>query len=224
MAFSLFGVYPFGGGPGGLGRSANRYGGVSGVPAVAADPSAGGWQPFDPRSAALSSLGQGLTGLGAGLLAGRNWGDGLSRGLLAANQGLQQGLQDARRDHDADQQGRALQRRLQREDRAAEQADAEDQRKAAALEAAAARPPAGVDPQQWHAWVMANPDAAIAGAVGSAFATPRPAPTPAAAAAPAGQYPKDRPARPADQAAFEALPVGAWFVNPADGQLMQKAR
>lgn len=35
---------------------------------------------------------------------------------------------------------------------------------------------------------------------------------------------QDNPARPQSEQEFEALPVGAWFVNPADGRTMQKAR
>ncbi|MFO1057894.1 MAG: hypothetical protein U1E53_13110 [Dongiaceae bacterium] len=118
------------------------------------DPYAQGWQPFAPRAAALSTIGQGLTGLGAGLLSGRNWAEGLSHGLLAASQGMQQASQDARRDIYVDQQGRSMQRRMQQEDRQTAREDEAAERKAASIEALASNPPAGVDPVQWRSLVM----------------------------------------------------------------------
>lgn len=136
------------------------------------DPYAGGWAPFQPRSAALDTIGQGLAGLGAGLLSGRNWGEGLSRGLLAANQGMQQAGQDARRDYYVDQQGRYMQRRMQQEDRQAAREDEATRRKAASIEALAASPPPGVDPQQWRSYVQANPDAASAAGIKAALPEP----------------------------------------------------
>lgn len=42
--------------------------------------------------------------------------------------------------------------------------------------------------------------------------------------APAAGGSQQSPARPASQADFDRLPAGAWFINPADGQVMQKAR
>ena len=138
------------------------------------DPYAGGWQPF--TASPLIGIGQGLAGLGAGLLSGRNWSEGLSRGLLGANQGIQQGLQDARRDYYVDQQGRYMQRRMRQEDKAQERQDAADARKAQAVADLSAHPPAGVDPQQWASMVAADPEG-MASAYGKSLFEPAKPPT-----------------------------------------------
>lgn len=46
--------------------------------------------------------------------------------------------------------------------------------------------------------------------------------TPVASTAAGDGSSRNAPARPADQAAFDALPSGSYFVNPADGRLLQK--
>lgn len=50
-----------------------------------------------PQQIRLSMLGQGLTNVGAGLLSGKNWSEGLSRGLLGFQQAQQNTLEDAMR-------------------------------------------------------------------------------------------------------------------------------
>ncbi len=50
-----------------------------------------------PQQIRLGMIGQGLTGLGAGLLSGRTPGEGLSRGLLGFQEAQSRGLEDAMR-------------------------------------------------------------------------------------------------------------------------------
>lgn len=128
------------------------------------DPYAGGWAPFQPRSAALDTIGQGLAGLGAGLLSGRNWGEGLSRGLLAANQGMQQAGQDARRDYYVDQQGRYMQRRMQQEDRQQRAADDLQKRRDAYI---------GTLPEADRQMAALDPNAYISAQVAQRFPKPQ---------------------------------------------------
>jgi len=142
-----------------------------------ADPYAAGWQPFNGRGSGLTmALGSGLAGLGAGLLSGRNWSEGLSRGLLGFSGGVQQGMQDARRDYFVDQQGRYMQRRMQQEDKAQARQDAADTRKAQAIADLSAHPPSGVDPQQWASMVAADPEG-MASAYGKSLFEPAKPPT-----------------------------------------------
>ena len=54
--------------------------------------------------------------------------------------------------------------------------------------------------------------------------TPPAAPSAAPARQPQGNGTRQAPARPQSEADFERLPVGAWFINPADGRVMQKER
>lgn len=53
---------------------------------------------------------------------------------------------------------------------------------------------------------------------------PPSAPPSAPARQPQGNGTRQAPARPMSEADFESLPVGAWFINPADGRVMQKER
>lgn len=53
---------------------------------------------------------------------------------------------------------------------------------------------------------------------------PPSAPPSAPARQPQGNGTRQAPARPMSETDFESLPVGAWFINPADGRVMQKER
>lgn len=126
-----------------------------------ADPYAdSGWQPFNPNTARWNAGAQALAGLGAGLLSGRNWSEGLSRGLMAAQQGANDASANARRDYYVDQQGRYMQRKMQQEDRANARQDAQQ---------------AGVDkligtlPADQQPWARVAPEAFVKARVDQMF-------------------------------------------------------
>lgn len=49
---------------------------------------------YDPSARRRAALAQGLAGLGAGLLTGRNWSEGAGRGLLGFSEGSRRGAED----------------------------------------------------------------------------------------------------------------------------------
>lgn len=114
-----------------------------------------GWQPFSPGAARWSAAGSALTNLGAGLLSGRNWSEGLSRGLMGANQGFQDGMQNARRDYYVDQQGRYMQSKMAAEQR-------KEQRTQQQIDQLNRMPPPnGMSADQWSTMLRVNPDYAL---------------------------------------------------------------